>query len=246
MNEEYLNNIIRQVLAHLKKKKMIKAQKENERRDCLSEENICDYMNHNLSAKETDRVEGHLSQCPFCRKLIISEMDSVQLEEPLEEWAKKGFREKAAPKLGKFMATVTEPLKISLSWIDGRIKLKGTNADYLPFWEGLKPILVRGGSKKNDILIPSIYKTFKNYKVTVKVIEEKERTCQIICRVSPLSERKGLSKIKAELMEEERLLCAYPLKKNEAVFKGISSGKYTINIREGESLEAELRIDIPK
>ncbi len=244
MNEEYFNNIIRQVLAHMKKKKMSKAQKEYERQDCLSEETICDYLKHNLSVKESDRVEGHLSHCPFCRKLIISEMDSGHLEEPTEEWAKKGLREKVTPKLGEIMTTIAEPLKISLAWIEDHLKLKGTNADYLPFWEGLKPALVRGGSKKKEILIPPIHKKFKNYKVKVKVIEEKEGRCQIGCHVSPLSEKKEVSKIKVELIEEERLICAYPLKNAEAVFKGISPGKYTINIREGESLEAELFIEI--
>ncbi len=244
MNEEYFNNIIRQVLAHMKKKKMSKAQKEYERQDCLSEETICDYLKHTLSFKERDRVEGHLSVCPFCRKLIICEMDSGHLEEPSGEWTKERLREKVTTRLGEIMTTVAEPLKISLAWIEGHLKLKGTNADYLPFWEGLKPVLVRGGSKKKEILIPPIYKNFKDYKVKVRVIEEKEGRCQIRCHVSPLSEKKEVSKIKVELMEEERLICAYPLKDDEAVFKGISLGKYTIKIREGESPEAKLFIEI--
>ena len=213
---------------------------------CLSDETISLYLESLLSDAERDRVQEHLFNCHFCLQLVIDVVKSEALEQQeiskvrertvSERTAKTGF--------GKVMDAVINPLQISLAWVGGHLTLTETDAEFIPFWNELRPVLVRGGSNKKTLSLPPFSKTFEDYKVKVRVMEEEAGKCAIQCEVVPLSEKKERSRIKFELMKAGRMLRSFLLENDSLLFQGISSGEYTINIRDEEQLIGDISIKI--
>jgi hypothetical protein len=137
----------------------------------------------------------------------------------------------------------SESLKISLRWIQDHLGLKDTNAQSFPFWSALNPVLVRG-EKQAGTPLPPFSKTFKEFKIIVRVREEEEGRCEIKCQISPLSKEAINPRIRADLLQAERIVSSYPLRDDSFLFKGIEPGRYEIKIREGERQLANLSIDV--
>jgi hypothetical protein len=139
--------------------------------------------------------------------------------------------------LGEVTDAIIKPLKISLAWVGGHLRLKETDAMFMPFWNELRPVLVRGGSQKKSLSLPPFSKTFERYKVRVRVMEEEEGKCAIQCEVIPLDEAQKSPRIKVGLMKSGRMLRSFVLENDSLLFQGIPPGEYIINIRdEGQSI----------
>ena len=246
MKEEDFDDLIHQAFARAEKQKMSKIQEKNGRKDCLSDETICYYVESFLSDTEREKVEEHLFDCPFCLESIIDVVKSEELEkvEISKEREKAKSRIKTKTGVGEVIDTVKKPLKISLAWIEGHLTLKETNAKFIPYWNDLKPVLVRGDSNKKALSLPPFLKTYGDYKVKVRVIEEEEGNCAIQLKVFPMSEKKEGARIKVELMKAGRIHRSFLLEKDGLLFQGISPGDYMINIRDGEHLMADISIKI--
>src|SRR5262249_47663814 len=46
--------------------------------DCPSLETLATYVDHNLGEAEVRRIEGHLAECHFCRRLVLVVVQSQQ------------------------------------------------------------------------------------------------------------------------------------------------------------------------
>ena len=103
---------------------------------------------------------------------------------------------------------------------------------------------MRGGSNKKALSLPPFSKTYGDYKVKVRVIEEEEGKCAIQLKVFPLSEKMEGARIKAELMKAGRIHRSFLLKNDTLLFQGILPGKYVINIRDGKRLMADISLKI--
>ena len=246
MKEENFDELIYQAFARQEKQKKGKGHDRDNLKECLSDETISHYLESLLSDAERDRVQEHLLNCPFCLQLVMDIVKSEALEQQeiskvrermeSELKAKKGF--------GRVMGAVIKPLQISLAWVEGHLTLKETDGEFIPFWNELRPVLVRGGSNQKALSLPPFSKTYREYKVKVRVIEEEEGKCAIQCEVVPLSEKKEGSRIKFELMKAGRVLRSFLLENDSLLFQGISAGEYIINIRDGEQLIGDISIKI--
>lgn len=246
MKKENFENIIFQALARAEKQRAGKIDKMARRKDCLSDETICYYVESLLSNAEREKAEEHLFECPFCLESVIDVVKSKELEqlETSEAIEKKESNIKAQAGLGEVIDGVIKPLKICLAWVGEHLTLKETEAEYIPFWNDLKPVLVRGGSNKKALSLPTFSKTYGNYKVKVRVTEEAERRCGIQLKVFLLSEKKEGVRIKAELLKEGRILRSFFLEKDSIQFQGILPGDYMINIWDGKRFIADIAIKI--
>jgi hypothetical protein len=199
-----------------------------------------------LSEDERERVQEHLFDCPFCLESVIDVVKSEALEktEISKGMEKTESKIKAKAGFGDVKDAVIKPLRISLAWIGGHLTLKETDAEFIPFWNDLKPILVRGGSDKKTLSLPPFSKTCGDFKVMVRVIEEEEGRCAIQFRIFPLSEKKEGTKIKVELVKAGRMLRSFLLENDTLLFQGISPGEYLIHIRDGEHLVGDISIKI--
>lgn len=246
MKEENFDDLIYQAFAREEKQRMGKGHDRDSRQGCLSDETISHYLESLLSDAERDRVQEHLFNCPFCLQLVIDVVKSEALEqqEMSKVWERMESERTAKTGFGKVMGAVINPLQISLAWVGGHLTLKETDAEFIPFWNELRPVLVRGGSNKKTLSLPPFSKTFEDYKVKVRVMEEEEGKCAIQCEVVPLAEKKEPSRIKFELMKAGRMLRSFLLENDSLLFQGISTGEYTINIRDEEQLIGDISVKI--
>ena len=231
MKNKDIETLVREFFTRMKKTGVNQAG--IDKLECISAESICDYLEDQLSTAEKKKVEKHLSLCFFCRKMVTRLATS-------ESPSKKGVRERIKSKVEKGV----EKVKISIGWIKGHLVLKDTDADYLPFWNELKPVLVRSGSQKKPPSLPSFFKTFEHFEVRVQIIEEEGNKCEIQCRIFPLSEGKKGTNILVDLVEEGRILYSFPLEENTVIFHGVLPGDYNIEIKEKDQLLGELSISI--
>ena len=233
MKDKKFDNLMRQAFSWMEKQKETKIKREDYRRECLSEETICDYLQSCLSASELDKVENHLSLCYQCRRLVST---VVHLEKREKAEADSIIKEK--------IGAAAESLKICLTWIQGHLKLTETNAESSPFWNVLQPALVRGDFQQDSPSLPPFSKTFKEYKVVVQVGEEEKGKCEVRCRLSPLANKSLGPGIRVDLLQAERTLSSYPLENDTVLFNGIEPGEYKMRIREADRELALLALDI--
>jgi len=246
MKEGDFDDIIYRAFARAEKQRLSKRHERDGGKDCLSDETICYYLESLLSDAEREKVEEHLFDCPFCLEAVIDVCKSEELEraEILREMEKKESKIKAKTALGEVMDAVIKPLKISLAWVGGHLTVKETDAEFIPFWNDLKPVLVRGGSNKKALSIPPFSKTYGDYKVKARILEEEEGKCAVQLKVFPLSEKREGARIKAELWKADRIQRSFPLVNDAILFQGISCGDYIIKIWESGHLIAEIAIKI--
>jgi hypothetical protein len=246
MKKENFDDLMYQALSRGKKQKMCTDHDLDSRLECLSDETISLYLESLLTDVERERVEEHLYNCPFCLQLVIDVVKSEALEQQeISRVRERTISERLVKTgIGEVMDAAIKPLQISLAWIGGHLKLKETNAVFIPFWNELRPVLVRGGSNKKTLSLPPFSKTFEGYKAKVRVMEKKEGKCEIQCEVIPLSEKKERARIKVELMKAGRMLSSFLLENDSLLFQGISTGDYMINILDGEQLIGDISIKI--
>lgn len=246
MKKENFDDLIYQAFARDEKQKTGKVHEQDHSQDCLSDETICLYLESLLSDAERDRVQEHLCECSFCLESVIDVVKAEALEktEISQEREETESRIKAKAGFGEVTEAIIKPLQISLAWIGGHLILKETDAEFIPFWNDLKPILVRGGSDKKTLSLPPFSKTCGDFKVMVCIIKEEEGKCAIQFRVFPLSEKKEGVRIKVELVKEGRMLRSFLLENDTLLFQGISPGEYLIHIRDGEHLLGDISIKI--
>ncbi|MGA1842473.1 MAG: hypothetical protein ACMUIU_17805 [bacterium] len=237
MKNENFDDLIRQVLSLIEDERKKGYKEEEEGSECISAKTICDLLGSRLSDTERNRVEHHLSLCLFCRKLVNT---VFELEKPGE----KEITDKIKEKISAF----AESLKISLAWVQGHLKLIETDADYLPCWDALKPVLLRDDTEKEIPSLPRFHKSFNEYKVYVQVIEEDKGNCEIQCQILPLSEKYGLSGITVDLLQGERILFSCPVQedKDTIIFHAVRTGEYKIRIRKADRQIALLSMNIKK
>jgi len=246
MKEKNFDDMIYQAFARGEKKRGDTGHDRDSRQECLSDETISHYLESLLPDAERDRVQEHLLKCTSCLHLVIDVVKSEALEQ--EEISK--VRERMEPALtatkgfGKVLEGVIKPLRISLAWVGGHLTLTKTDAECIPFWNDLRPVLVRGGSNKKTLSLPPFSKTYEDYKVKVRVMEEEEGKCAIQCEVFPLSEKKEGARIRVELMKAGRMLRSSPLENDPLQFQGIPAGEYMINIRDDEQSIGDISIKI--
>jgi hypothetical protein len=233
MKNERLDNFIQKALAWMDREKKSKARPEDFRKDCLSEETLCDYLGNRLTPSDKEKAEKHLSFCSNCRRVLTTVVD---LES--SEFVKS--REKVKLTMEEF----SEGLKISLKWIGDHLTLKDTNAKSFPFWNALNPVLVRGDQQHEMPSLPPFSKTFKEFKIIVRVREEEKGRCELECQISPLAKLKVRSRVRAELLQAERIIFSYPLEKDSFKFNGIEPGKYEIRIRKNNNILAHIAINV--
>ncbi|MGA1796326.1 MAG: zf-HC2 domain-containing protein [bacterium] len=246
MKDDDFDDLMYQAFAREEKPGMDPGQDRKDRHECLSDETISLYLESLLSDAERDRVQEHLFSCPFCLELVIDVVESEALERQeisrvrgrmeLEHTAKTG--------LADVIGAVIKPLRISLAWVGGHLTIKETDAECIPFWNELRPVLVRGGSNKKALSLPPFSKSFEDYMVKVRIMEEEEGKCAIQCEVVPLSETKERGRIKVELMKAGRMLRSFLLEDDSLQFQGISKGEYAINIRDDNQLIGDISVQI--
>ncbi|MGA1841521.1 MAG: zf-HC2 domain-containing protein [bacterium] len=239
MKEENFDDLMYQAFAKEEKQRTGTDHDRDDRKGCLSDEQISHYLESLLSDAERDRVQEHLFDCPFCLQLVIDVVKSEALEQREISKARERMESVLPAKTGldEIKDAVIKPLKISLAWIGGQLRLKETDAMFMPFWNELRPVLVRGGSPKKALSLPPFSKTFEDYKVRIRVMEEEEGKCTIQCEIFPLTETKERPRIKVELMKSGRMLRSFLLENDSLMFQGIPPGEYILNIRdEGRSI----------
>jgi hypothetical protein len=246
MKDKNFDDLMYQAFAREEKKRMGTDHDRHSRQQCLSDETISLYLESLLSDAERDRVEEHLFNCALCLQLVIDVVKSEALEQKeISKIRERTVSERTAKTgLGEVMDTVIKPLKISLAWVGGHLTLRETDAQFISFWNELRPVLVRGGSNKKALSLPPFSKTFEDYRVKVRVMEEGVGKCDIQCEIIPLSEKKDRPRIKVELMKTGRMLRSFLLENDSLLFQGISTGEYMINIRDGKHLIGDIFIKI--
>ncbi|MGA1865625.1 MAG: zf-HC2 domain-containing protein [bacterium] len=239
MKEENFDDLMYQAFAKKEKQRMGTDHNLDRKQECLSDEQISHYMESLLSDAERERVQEHLFDCPFCLQLVIDVVKSEALEQQEISKARERMESEHPAKRGldEIKDAVIKPLKISLAWVGGHLRLKETDAMFMPFWNELRPVLVRGGSPKKALSLPPFSKTFEKYKVRIRVMEEEEGKCTIQCEIIPLAETEERPRIKVELVKSDRMLRSFLLENDSILFQGIPPGEYIINIRdEGRSV----------
>lgn len=246
MKEENFDDLMYQAFARGEKQRMEKDHDRNSRQGCLSDEQISHYLDSILPDAERDRVQEHLFDCPFCLQLVIDVVKSEALEKQEISRARERMESAHPAKtvLGEIKEAVMKPLKISLAWVGGHLRLKETDAMFMPFWNELRPVLVRGGSPKKALSLPPFSKAFEDYKVRIRVMEEEEGKCAIQCEIVSLTETKERPRIKVELMKSDRMLRSFLLENDSVLFQGIPPGEYIINIRDEGRLIGNVSIRI--
>lgn len=225
MNRKQLKDLIKQAFLNIELKYKEKKERAEGVKECLSEEKLSEYLESRLTQSERDLVEKHLSVCSSCKELLII---AVEAEEAEKEEAKREIKNTRKANFLKYV----EPIKIDLAWIGEHLKLINTNADYIPFWDTFKLSLLRSTSKDTITSIPILSKTYKDYILSVQLIEQKEEKCNILCQISSLSEIKPEIKIKADLMQEDLIISSYTFQKGTVVFSNITPGEYKIKVYE--------------
>ncbi|MGA1841153.1 MAG: zf-HC2 domain-containing protein [bacterium] len=232
------------------KKRKTKFQKDPEAGECLSEEAISDYLSSSLPESEKEQAEHHLSLCPHCRHILTTSMKVEALEQ-----AESATREKHAElskalgkKIIEGISAITETLNISLAWARGNLIMTETNADSFlsfPLKDVLRPIPVRGGSHPSEKTeLPSITKMGKDYKIIINIRKEGEKSCELDCRSIPTEHEKKGAKIKAYLIQDDRILNSYPFEQDRVRLHGIIPGQYSMVIRGEEEVIAVISLKI--
>lgn len=246
MKDDDFDDLMHQAFAREERPGKAAGQGRDGGQGCLSDETISLYLESLLSDAERDRVQEHLFSCPFCLQLVIDVVESEALERQEISRVREGMESKhtARTGLGEVMGAVIKPLRISLAWVGGHLTLKETDAECIPFWKELRPVLVRGGSDKKALSLPPFSKSFDDYTVKVRVMEEEEGKCAIQCEVVPLSEKKERGRIKIDLMKAGRLIRSFLLEDDSLQFQGIPNGDYVINIRDDSQPIADISLKI--
>lgn len=235
MNKKGIDHLIKCALSWIENQKKTKERVEDIKKGCPAEEALSEYIENHLNANEKEKVEKHLALCSDCRA-VVENIVKLRDEEPIRS------ESLIKAKIGE----VSESLKISLNWIQGHLGLKDTNAQSLPFWSALNPVLVRGENQSGTLGLPPFSKVFKEFKIFVRIKEEEEGKCEIKCQISSLSKQAISPRIRADLVQAERTLSSYPLQDDSFLFQGIEPGKYEIKIREDERQLAHLSIDVSR
>ncbi len=222
MKDKEFGNILRFVFNRIEEKKKAGIQPEGMRQECPSEETIFLYLESGLNKKERGLIEKHLSMCRFCKNII-----DIAGEYEVTEKESKYLKEYIKGKIQTFI----EPIKISLAWVEGHLRLLETDADYIPFWNSIKPVVLRDDSEGIASLVPPLSKSTKEYTVSLEIIEKEDKTCDIHCHILPLAKKKIKGKIRADICEADRF-SSYPFKENQVIIPNISPGHYDIKIYE--------------
>ncbi|MBN2373875.1 zf-HC2 domain-containing protein [bacterium] len=246
MKDKIFEDLMYHAFAREEKKRGDTGHDKDSSNSCLSDETVSLYLESRLPDAENERVQEHLLKCSSCLRLVIDVVESEAMEKAEISRVREGMEPVVTEKkgLGNFLDAVIEPLRISLAWAGGHLTLIKTDAEYIPFWNGLIPALVRGGSDKKALSLPPFLKTYKDCRIRVRVMEEEEGRCAIQCEVFPLSEKKEGKRIRVELMRSGRLLRSSTFENNPLQFQGIPSGDYTIGIRDGGQIIGDVSIKI--
>lgn len=251
MKEKDLDKWLHDAFARMEgEKRETRSQKDPEAGECLSEETISDYLSSSLPESEKKQAEHHLSLCPHCRHVLTTSMKVEALEQ-----AESAIREKHAElskalgkKIMEGISAITETLNISLAWAKGNLNLKETNADSFlsfPLKDVLRPIPVRGGNHPSEKTeLPPITKMGKDYKIIIHIRKEGEKSCELDCRSIPTAQEKKGAKIKAYLIQGDRILNSYPFEHDRVRLHGVIPGEYSMVIRGEEEVIAVISLKI--
>lgn len=226
MKNQDLDKLMQSVFSWMGKKPASDNQSEGIKKACLSEETITDYLASRLPKQERKIAEAHFFECHTCRRLLTTLAKVENMETELDS------RETTVPGLTIALDSMKDVFKISLSWIKGCLIVKETNADSFPDIN-MNLLPVRGDDHPPSIESYFFVKTVGGFKITAQVKKEVEKRCRLCFEITSLRGDKGLSKIRADILEGGRIIQSRPVKDGKVVLHDLRAGSYEMIIREG-------------
>lgn len=228
MESHKIDSIIKEVLQREQKKQ----------EECPSEEIIASFIDHQLPESFVETVERHLAQCPLCRHLVSN---LVKIEEPVFEKDNKlyAYLKNLSQSLLNEVGTIKDALEVSLVWVKGQLSLLTTNGNLNL---NLSHALVRNSAIVGQDSIAPITKKFPEFEVSIQINGHKDNLCDIWLNI--YGEKIKNNPLRMELLQDQKILQAHPIKNGKIRLEEISPAKYNIRIRKKQNTLANLYLHI--
>jgi hypothetical protein len=228
MESHKIDGIIKEVLQREQQKK----------EECPSEEMIASFIDRHLPEPLVEKVEKHLAQCSTCRLLVC---DLVKIEEPVFVKDNKfyAYLKNLTQSLLNEVGTIKDALEVSLVWIKGQLSLLRTNGNLNL---NLSHALVRNSTTVTQDSIAPITKKFPEFEVSIQINGHKDNLCDIWLNI--YGDKIKNDPLRMELMKDQKILQAHPIKNGKIRLEEISPAKYNIRIRKKQNTLANLYLHI--